>query len=66
MTLIKQFIEIRGFDQIEAADRPGISKIRDDFIARYSSACNDPDDISLKTELSNSDQTFDSEKDNFI
>ena len=65
MTLIKQFIEIGGFDQIETADGPGITKFRDEFISRYSCACNDPDDISLKTELSINDQPFESIKDDF-
>ena len=58
---MKQFIEIGGFERLETVSDLKTRQVRDDFVARYSNAIVDPDGISLKTELSNSDQNGNSE-----
>lgn len=54
MNLVKQFIEMGGFEKIENCKRGVLSKQRDEFVIRYSAACFDPDDLSLNTEFSSS------------
>ena len=51
MNLVKQFIELGGFEKIEQGQT---STAKEEFISRYSAACFDPDDLSLNTEVSSS------------
>jgi hypothetical protein len=50
-----------GFDKIENCQQGHLSKLKDEFVTRYSAACFDPDDLSLNTEVSSnhdSEQEF--------
>jgi hypothetical protein len=50
-----------GFDKIESCQRGHSTKLKDEFVTRYSAACFDPDDLSLITEVSSnhdSEQEF--------
>ena len=60
MNLVKQFIELGGFEKVEHCSTSYEAQRRK-FIERYSAACFDPDDLSLNTEISNSDHYFGSE-----
>lgn len=60
MNLVKQFIELGGFDKIEHCGTSYETQRRR-FVDRYSAACFDPDDLSLNTEISSSDHCCNSE-----
>ena len=57
MNLIKQFLELGGFEKIEHAS--SLSEAKNTFVSRYSAAYFDPDDLSLNTEISSRDENND-------